>query len=55
MERDKLTHDQSLLRINSQLPLEEKTEWVNFIIDNSGDIINTKEQVLEIANVLKLI
>lgn len=54
MERDKLTHDQALSRINSQLPLKEKTEWVNFIIDNSSDIINTKEQVLEIANVLKV-
>ncbi|MFP3879349.1 MAG: dephospho-CoA kinase [Dehalococcoidia bacterium] len=32
-------------RIQSQLPLEEKTRFVNFVIDNDGSLEKTKRQV----------
>ena len=34
------------LRINSQLPIEEKVEKSNFVIDNSGTIDETKKQII---------
>lgn len=40
------TPDEIKLRINSQLPIKEKTEKSNFVIDNSGAIDETKKQVL---------
>ncbi|MFN3698974.1 MAG: dephospho-CoA kinase [Dictyoglomus sp.] len=45
MERDKLTKEEALLRIRSQIPLEEKVKKAHFVIFNDGDEKNTKEQV----------
>lgn len=45
MERDKLTKEEALLRIRSQIPLEEKVKKAHFVIFNDGDEENTKEQV----------
>ncbi|GIM27665.1 dephospho-CoA kinase [Clostridium polyendosporum] len=52
--RDKLTQSEALSRINSQLPLEKKLEYANFIIDNNLSIIKTKEQVDDITAILRL-
>ncbi|MGG5462622.1 dephospho-CoA kinase [Clostridium sp. B9] len=43
--RDKLSKGEAINRINSQLSLETKKEYANFIIDNSGNLIKTKEQI----------
>ena len=43
--RDKLTNNDALNRINAQMSVERKKEFANVIIDNSKDLINTKEQV----------
>lgn len=50
--RDDLSEEQIMLRIKAQMPLEMKKEYVDFIVDNSGDISSTKEQI---ENILKQI
>lgn len=51
-ERDKLSDEQITNRINAQMDLDRKKEYVNFIIDNSKNIAYTKEQVEEVVSVL---
>lgn len=43
--RDKLSKGEAINRINSQLSLEKKKEYSNLIIDNSGNLMKTKEQI----------
>ena len=43
--RDKHTNNDALNRINAQMSVERKKEFANVIIDNSKDLIYTKEQV----------
>ncbi|MEW9670732.1 dephospho-CoA kinase [Ammoniphilus sp. 3BR4] len=45
MERDQLTAEDAQRRIDSQLPIEDKKKWADFIIDNSGSLEKTREQV----------
>ena len=52
--RDKLTQNEAINRINSQWSLDKKKEYANFIIDNSGNLIKTKEQVDDLIELLKL-
>ncbi|XP_041987433.1 dephospho-CoA kinase [Aricia agestis] len=40
-------------RINCQMPLEEKVAKSHFVIDNSGDIVNTRQQTESIIRVLR--
>ncbi|KAB7496804.1 Dephospho-CoA kinase, partial [Armadillidium nasatum] len=40
-------------RIEAQLPLEEKTEMASFVIENSGSLSNTREQVEDILKLLR--
>lgn len=53
MERDSLNKEEVLNRINAQMSLDEKKDFVNFIIDNGGSFENTKEQVEEIVQFIK--
>lgn len=46
--RDNLSKEQVLDRIRSQMPLEKKKDEVNFIIDNSGSVEYTRQQLEEI-------
>lgn len=48
------TENEINLRINSQLPIDIKAEKSDFIIDNSGSIDETKEQVLSRLKELNL-
>ena len=50
--RDKLSEAQVVDRINSQMPLKDKKETVDYVVDNSGNIERTKE---ELDRVLKQI
>ena len=52
MSRDEFNIEEVRNRINSQMPLEEKKAYVDFIIDNSLDIENTEKQL---ENILKLL
>jgi dephospho-CoA kinase len=45
MMRDQLDEEQARNRINSQMPLLEKIKYADYIIENSGKLSNTDEQV----------
>jgi dephospho-CoA kinase len=48
IERNHYTMEEALSRINSQLPLKDKVELSDAVIDNNGTIENTKIQLNEI-------
>ncbi|MEX2104544.1 MAG: dephospho-CoA kinase [Bacilli bacterium] len=45
VERDKLTIEEAKTRIGAQMPIEEKRKLADIVIDNSGEIEQTEEQV----------
>ena len=45
MERDQLVEEAALARINAQMPLDEKKQYADAIIDNSGAMEETKKQL----------
>ena len=47
MLRDGSTKEQVLARIKSQLSFEEKAKYADLVLDNSGSLLDTKEQVLK--------
>lgn len=51
--RDKLSQVNAISRINSQMSLEEKKKYANIIIDNNGNIADTKVQVEDIIDFIK--
>ncbi len=51
--RDKLTHEQAMARIKSQMPLIEKRGHADFVIDNTGDRESTERQTRRIFDKLK--
>lgn len=53
MERNELTQEDAQKRIKAQMPLEEKCNRANFVIDNSGSLEETRKQVLQVNRVLK--
>lgn len=52
-ERDKLSRDEIVNRINAQYSLEKKKEMSDIIIDNNGKLENTLSQVGNIINFLR--
>lgn len=52
--RNGYNESEALDRINSQMPLEEKKKFVNFIVDNSKTIKDTESQVQEIISFLEM-
>jgi dephospho-CoA kinase len=50
MERDKLSKEQALKRINSQLSAKERLKFADEVINNSYSIENTRQQVLKLWN-----
>jgi dephospho-CoA kinase len=52
-KRDSLKDEQVADRINAQMSLDAKREYVDFIIDNSLELINTREQVEKVVTTLK--
>jgi dephospho-CoA kinase len=51
-ERSGLTEDQIAARIRSQMPMAEKVKYGDFVIDNSGDLSNTRRQVEDVNSKL---
>lgn len=45
MERNRLSLEEAEARLNAQMDIEVKRNKANYIIDNSGDLTNTEEQV----------
>ena len=54
-ERSALTDAQIDARIASQMPMEEKVKYGDYIVDNSGDIGTTRRQVEEIHRQMRAI
>jgi len=48
LERSGLKEDEIDARIRSQMPMSEKVKYADFVIDNSGDLADTRRQVTEI-------
>jgi dephospho-CoA kinase len=46
MDRNGFTEEQAEQRINAQPPQDEKTRLADRVIDNSGDVDDTREQVV---------
>ena len=53
--RDKLSRDEAINRLNAQLSLDKKVDYAHIIIDNNGDLLKTKEQVDKVVGFLKVI
>lgn len=47
MNRNRLDADEAARRMKSQLSIEKKKELADFVIDNSGTIVETEKQVNE--------
>ena len=52
MLRDKLSRDEALRRINSQMPQEEKQKFADYLIDTSDGFDLTRSQSVKIYNQL---
>ncbi|MCY9005784.1 dephospho-CoA kinase [Peribacillus frigoritolerans] len=50
MNRNGLSETEALARINSQMPLADKKDLADAVIDNNGDINETKRQVKAILS-----
>ena len=44
MERDKMSCEDAVRRINAQMPMDEKVRRADFVIDNRGSMEETKEK-----------
>ncbi len=53
MERDGLDEEKALLRINAQMPQEEKKRVADHLVDTSNGFDDTRRQVEELFSVLK--
>ena len=53
MERDGATREHALERMRAQLPIDEKRELADYVIDNSGDLEATRAQVIELDAALR--
>jgi dephospho-CoA kinase len=53
MERDRFTLEQAMARISSQMPLDEKRKYADFVIENTGTREATERQTREVFTKLK--
>jgi dephospho-CoA kinase len=53
MDRDRISREQALRKVRSQMPIEEKKKFATLIIDNSGTCEETLEQVFAVYRSLK--
>ncbi|NMD70721.1 dephospho-CoA kinase [Bacillus sp. DNRA2] len=50
MARNNFTESEAKSRIASQLPLRDKLQWADEVINNNGSIVDTKQQLLKILS-----
>mgnify|MGYP000197386623 CR=1 FL=1 len=48
IKRDNFSYDEALQRIKSQIPIKQKVEMADYVIDNNNSLDKTREQVKEI-------
>lgn len=53
--RDNLSREEITSRINSQISLDKKRDYSDIIVDNSKELLKTREQVEKIIDFLKVI
>ena len=53
MERNGLSYDEAQLRLKNQMPIVDKIGLADIVIDNSGDVSQTKEKAAAIWQQLK--
>ncbi|MBI5875976.1 MAG: dephospho-CoA kinase [Deltaproteobacteria bacterium] len=53
MERDDFTMDEAKQRISSQMPLQEKRRFADFVIENIKDIDTVKQEVRKVFKMLR--
>ncbi|TLG72489.1 dephospho-CoA kinase [Culicoidibacter larvae] len=46
MDRNDFTEEQALERIEAQMPIDEKRDLADFVVDNSGRLMDTRKQLL---------
>ena len=52
MLRDNISENEIEARLKYQIPLNEKKQLADYVIDNSGSLENTQRQVVKIWNIL---
>lgn len=52
-QRVGLSREEALLRIKSQMPISEKVKHATYVIDNSGDLEETRNQVKKVWEMIK--
>ncbi|UQZ35947.1 dephospho-CoA kinase [Paenibacillus sp. PK3_47] len=55
MERNGLSREQAEGRLNAQMDIEEKRSRADYVIDNSGDLAHTEQQVASLWDRLGLL
>ncbi|UII55142.1 dephospho-CoA kinase [Cytobacillus spongiae] len=50
IDRNHLSKEEAIARIQSQMPLKEKVAQADYVIDNNGTIEETKEQLFKFLN-----
>lgn len=45
MARNQLSRSEALQRIKAQIPIAKKVKWADSVIDNSGSLVDTRQQV----------
>ena len=53
VNREQITKDEAEIRVNAQMPIEEKIKRADFVIDNSKDLNSVKRQVIYLWNRVK--
>jgi dephospho-CoA kinase len=54
-ERSGLSEEQAEARIRSQMPMEEKGKYADYVVDNSSDLAETRRQVRDIHSKLRML
>jgi dephospho-CoA kinase len=53
MERNEFSREEAESRLGAQMPEQEKVKHADYIIDNSGPIEDTREQVIDLWKVIR--
>ncbi len=53
MRRDNFSMEEAIIRINNQMSTKEKCKFADFIIDNSGNLQETRIKVMKVISKLK--
>lgn len=48
MQRDGVSRDEAVMRLNSQMPLDEKEKYAHYIVNNNGSLNDLRMNVMEL-------